>query len=61
MAKRSNPRKHAKPPAPRDIYNQGAESMLRCYNATEWRLEDCFSRNEEPQAPSKPTKTPPRK
>lgn len=59
--KRSVPRKHGRPPAPKNAYNYGADSMLHCYNASEWRLEDWFSRDEKPQPPPKSSKSPPRK
>lgn len=46
-------------PAKDSAYNYGADSMLRCYNATEWRLEDWLKEEDEPPGP--PAKPPRRK
>lgn len=59
--KRSAVPKDPSPPEPKNAYAYGADSMLRCYNASEWRLEDWFRGDDQPQPPPKSAKTPPRK
>jgi hypothetical protein len=44
-------------PAPRRPELDGADSMLRCYNAAAWRLEDWFD-DDAPQPPLPPAAPP---